>query len=74
MATSSAAAVVGLEGVAGAIRTGRRADLLLVSTAGGYPAVEATIVGGEVVLTAAGRGAPRPRDPAPRRPVAARPC
>ncbi|HEY3109012.1 MAG TPA: alpha-D-ribose 1-methylphosphonate 5-triphosphate diphosphatase [Chloroflexota bacterium] len=74
MATSSAAAVVGLEGFAGAIRTGRRADLLLVSTAGGYPAVEATIVGGEVVLTAAGRGAPRPRDPAPRRPVAARPC
>lgn len=57
LATANAAASAGLRGVAGAIAPGYRADLILVSEASGRPNVEATIVGGEVVLTTARRSA-----------------
>src|SRR5262249_36766229 len=75
LATASAGGAAGLDGRAGAIRPGWPADLLLVSTAAGYPAVAGTAAGGQVALGAAPGRRPQPGEPAP--PplyVAARPC
>lgn len=60
MATQHAASAAGLGGLAGALETGGRGDLLLVSEVDGRPVVDVTIVGGQVVL-AAGARKPVPR-------------
>jgi alpha-D-ribose 1-methylphosphonate 5-triphosphate diphosphatase len=52
MATRHPAGVAGLGNTTGSLEVGAAADLILVSLNQGRPAVDVTIVGGEVVLTA----------------------